>query len=545
MTTRVVHLKRDPYDVRIDRQSIFGNPWTHKQNTKAQFIVRSRAEAIACYRDWLLGIRFQEVLQRQRRLILEALPSLRNKTLGCWCKPKGCHGEVLIELLEMRQPALQVISVARKPISESTVADNVIKWGTGGLNIDGSRVGTSDNLNGGAYAVNPTPRGGRDLWTAQRKGDTQCFKRGGAGDYEQPSGRWPANLILTHKSGCRIKGTKQVGNGDLVIGGPPRSKSAHIQQMSEQPRTEAIMSYGTETIDDWECVDNCAAADLGGHQSWSGGNTGNAKTAGITSLFGSGGGKDPDGSKVPHGWGSVGRFFKQFKRTDDMSIRPPQELIEYLKTMISPPTGEVLIALDLPAVRWDQYADNQMQGIIIAGDPKPYLDEIWRIMCSGAFLLSIAPTDHPVGYRSTCAIEDRGFEIRDAICLVREPGALHYVPKASSSERNAGLEGDRNNHPTVKPIDLFKKLLNKVPPDQTVVDPFAGSGTTAVAAIQTGHSVTLIDREKEYCEIATARVQHWDSEHAGWRGAEIESDTPLEKEQEPMGLDDLFGFGDE
>jgi hypothetical protein len=38
------------------------------------------------------------------------------------------------------KPALEPITVARKPISEKTVAENVLKWGTGGINIDGSRV---------------------------------------------------------------------------------------------------------------------------------------------------------------------------------------------------------------------------------------------------------------------------------------------------------------------------------------------------------------------------------------------------------------------
>lgn len=40
--------------------------------------------------------------------------------------------------------------MARKPLSEKTVAENVLKWGTGGINIDECRIETIDNLNGGA-----------------------------------------------------------------------------------------------------------------------------------------------------------------------------------------------------------------------------------------------------------------------------------------------------------------------------------------------------------------------------------------------------------
>ena len=88
------------------------------------------------------------------------------------------------------KPANEPIVVARKPISEKTVADNVLKWGTGGLNIDGCRIPTEDNLDGGAYAKNGTPRD--DGWGMQR---------GGAGEYVQPTGRFPANVILDEEAG--------------------------------------------------------------------------------------------------------------------------------------------------------------------------------------------------------------------------------------------------------------------------------------------------------------------------------------------------------
>ena len=89
--TRVVHCNKEPYDIYIGRPSIWGNPYTHikDRNTKAQFIVKSREEAIQKYREWI---------QDQPEL-MNQLESLRGKKLGCWCKPKSCHGDVLIELL--------------------------------------------------------------------------------------------------------------------------------------------------------------------------------------------------------------------------------------------------------------------------------------------------------------------------------------------------------------------------------------------------------------------------------------------------------------
>jgi DNA modification methylase len=88
------------------------------------------------------------------------------------------------------KPANEPIVVARKPISEKTIADNVLKWGTGGINIDDCRIPTEDSLDGGAYAKNGTPRD--DGWGMQR---------GGAGEYVQPTGRFPANVILDEEAG--------------------------------------------------------------------------------------------------------------------------------------------------------------------------------------------------------------------------------------------------------------------------------------------------------------------------------------------------------
>jgi hypothetical protein len=75
--------------------------------------------------------------------------------------------------------------MARKPLSEGTVAANVLAHGTGGMNVDGCRVETTDDLNGGAYS-----NGVKDLSMA-----TSYATGVNAGEFIQPAGRWPANLI--------------------------------------------------------------------------------------------------------------------------------------------------------------------------------------------------------------------------------------------------------------------------------------------------------------------------------------------------------------
>lgn len=112
-----------------------------------------------------------------------------------------------------------------------------------------------------------------------------------------------------------------------------------------------------------------------------------------------------------------------------------------------------------------------------------------------------------------------------------------YCAKASKKDRDEGLEdmpdrlkltqmrsangtGDKNfeggftdtirknHHPTVKPTELMRYLCRLVtPPGGTILDPFAGSGSTGKAAKMEGFSFVGIEREKEYCEIAKKRIE--------------------------------------
>jgi site-specific DNA-methyltransferase (adenine-specific) len=70
-------------------------------------------------------------------------------------------------------------------------------------------------------------------------------------------------------------------------------------------------------------------------------------------------------------------------------------------------------------------------------------------------------------------------------------------------------QNQKNHHPTVKSIALMEYLctLTKTPTGGLVLDPFAGSGTTLMAAKKIGRDFIGIEKEKEYCEIAEARIR--------------------------------------
>jgi hypothetical protein len=89
--TRVVHCKRERFDVYIGRPSKWGNPFSHLPRSQAETRVASREEAIACYETWLLS---------QPALVAAAKRELRGKVLGCWCAPLPCHGHILARVAD-------------------------------------------------------------------------------------------------------------------------------------------------------------------------------------------------------------------------------------------------------------------------------------------------------------------------------------------------------------------------------------------------------------------------------------------------------------
>lgn len=91
----VGHLKRDPCDVRIDRGSPWGNPFELHHESE-------RAAVIARYQAWLSEADSPTADDHGRPFdpvwVREHLPQLQGQRLGCWCKPKACHGDTLAAL---------------------------------------------------------------------------------------------------------------------------------------------------------------------------------------------------------------------------------------------------------------------------------------------------------------------------------------------------------------------------------------------------------------------------------------------------------------
>ena len=103
----------------------------------------------------------------------------------------------------------------------------------------------------------------------------------------------------------------------------------------------------------------------------------------------------------------------------------------------------------------------------------------------------------------------------------RELGCDELEEKTRTRVNAGGLENDpkfapvqnRNDHPTLKPVALMRWLVRLVtPPNETVLDPFMGAGSTGGACMLEGRDFYGIERDEKYFKIACARVEAWKKE---------------------------------
>lgn len=210
------------------------------------------------------------------------------------------------------------------------------------------------------------------------------------------------------------------------------------------------------------------------------------------------------------------------------------ELLSCLQGLVSPPETQCSF------LRGVEPLAAPLRGAVVVGDPGPGW---WRVL-HGALLpgahVALVPAC-AVGDRAACAAEDAGLEVRDAVYVATGAQDLIFSPKASRREKEEGLEGlpampgyqavkrkqgsaglkyaragagrtakeVRNHHPTAKPVAVMAELLGKLGVGAgPVLDPFAGSGSTAVACAREGVSSLSIEKDPGYARIGRAKVAH-------------------------------------
>ena len=157
------------------------------------------------------------------------------------------------------KPSQEMWWLGRKPISESTLALNILKWGVGAINIDKTRIphaNAQDLAEHEKMVQAIKSRGGSMEGSWKNSSDLS-----GASDVNL-GGRWPSNLVLSHSPECKCVGTQKVKG--IVGGTSPRGIGfSGIEGTGDMPTAfNYADSEGMETVESWECAPGCPVAEM-------------------------------------------------------------------------------------------------------------------------------------------------------------------------------------------------------------------------------------------------------------------------------------------
>lgn len=104
----------------------------------------------------------------------------------------------------------------------------------------------------------------------------------------------------------------------------------------------------------------------------------------------------------------------------------------------------------------------------------------------------------------------QGFRAQHEVILHFTNGQpAYYCRSAGNVLRVARVRHDRRRHQTEKPVELLRKLIEVVaPPEGLVLDPFGGSGSTIVAALEAGRHGLAFERDANFCTVAAERISN-------------------------------------
>lgn len=237
------------------------------------------------------------------------------------------------------KPANEPIVLARKPLEKGlSIAENVLKWGTGGINIDGSRIGTNEK----------TQRANKGVEWGFRK--DEYYENREQELFGSTQGRFPANLILTHHPECECKGLKKVKTGKNIEG---KGSGGIWRKSSGLPvGNQYGDENGEETIEHWECHPDCPIKIMDEQSGITKSTDAIRKNnRPMANAFGK---YNPDETKGHSDTGGASRFFYCAKAsksernkglegfTNGHPTIKPVKLMQYLARLITPHNGKVL-----------------------------------------------------------------------------------------------------------------------------------------------------------------------------------------------------------
>jgi len=461
------------------------------------------------------------------------------------------------------KPHYEPIVLAMKPL-DGTYAQNAEKWGVAGLAIDSTRIETTDLRSGGFG------KGKRPWQMGDVGGNTQYVG--------SEQGRWPANVLLSHHPECVEGGVcyaecpvrmldEQSGTSISVPSGYDWDNSnnnnpvhiAHNIKSGTHFNDTGGASRFFKVIEHDMCCVLCGLTMGQRHGIMNTTKKGellcNAQSA-KENLFPN----EEDNSSVhipvlekilQDEGGKSGKLRESVHNVESISL-PMQETTKSIARHNVPMTQDekiaravksvgnlcdlcaTAIARSLVAIKRGQDPDSELGKVSISEHKKRILYQSLVLCAENWGNIDTIPTIPNLklwfGYVQNAMLNST---LINEMEIAHGPTRFSYQSKASSAERNAGLNGipadttddgrqkpidnayqrgktlRRNTHPTVKPIALMEWLcrLTSTPTGGIVLDPFMGSGTTGIAAHNTGRKFIGIEKDEEYFELACIRIK--------------------------------------
>ena len=337
------------------------------------------------------------------------------------------------------KPAIEPIYLGQKPFSEKTGAANVLRWGTGALNIGASRINASDQHPGS------TSQG--DVRN-NHAGSMPCT-------YSSPTGpREPHNEHNHNQVSCEVQ---QDGNNPPVPNG-----HAHGHDYS-QSLSSAVDCRLSSHSDDEHSHREQEAFQASSPQQDDVGELGDRQSTQQHIL---------DHLSTPLDIHSAPDIKHQGRWPANVVTDGSDEVLAcFPETGASPPIGSMGGGSNKHSIFGEFTGERHENGFGDSGSAARFF--------------------------KSCSITQDDLQWRGAVSANR----LVYSSKADADDRLG------SSHPTVKPLDLIQYLVRLItPPRGTVLDLFAGTGTTGEAAYREGFNAILIEREDEYIKDIERRM---------------------------------------
>ena len=384
------------------------------------------------------------------------------------------------------KPSFEPVIVARKLLSEKTVAANVLAHGTGAINIDGCRVDTQDRL-------------GRT-----RKGVNNLFSGLGPQDGgSPPQKRWPANLI--HDGSDEV--IELFPNSGKGNGGKPynyKGKEYNNKDTSmfngDKPNAPSNFNDSGSAARYFKA---CPDDDLEDRE--------------IRRLFYCAKASKRDRNEGLEGFEVI---ISSSQLNKELSWEN-EERLAVLRVVMEASRPRVIDASGVPSKsvsEWNMWLSGSE-----SMDPcrltTTYTTETATSLTTESKILNcflnLLTSENMEGANfvevfggSPVESVEHGIQ-QITITSAKTESAIGVEPAVLRTQLKISVNARRNNHVTVKPTALMRYLCRLVtPPGGIVLDPFMGSGSTGKAAMLEGFQFIGIEREDEYVKIAQARIEY-------------------------------------